>query len=97
MMTLSVNDRISYKGEKATVKQVWKKKVKVILSDLNLYGGAVDIRPVNPGSLGKFQAWLDQHWYGALGYGAFRGFVHLDMRNRKGWRSSGQKGPRWNY
>lgn len=34
MMTLAVNDRISYKGEKATVKQVWKKKVKVILSDL---------------------------------------------------------------
>ena len=28
MMTLAINDRISYKGEKATVKQVWKKKVK---------------------------------------------------------------------
>ena len=63
----------------------------------HLYGGAVDIHPVNPVSLSKFQAWLDQHWYGALGYGAPRGFVHLDMRNGKGWRSSGQKGPRWNY
>lgn len=63
----------------------------------HLYGRAVDIRLVNPGRLVKFQTWLDQHWYGALGYGASRGFVHLDMRNSKGWRASGQKGPRWNY
>jgi putative chitinase len=63
----------------------------------HLYGRAVDIRPVNPGYLVKFQTWLDQHWYGALGYGASRGFVHLDMRNSKGWRASGQKGTRWNY
>ena len=34
MMTLAVNDRILYRGEKATVKQVWKKKVRIILSDL---------------------------------------------------------------
>jgi hypothetical protein len=63
----------------------------------HLYGRAVDIRPANPGSLAKFQAWLDQHWYGALGYGARRGFVHLDTRNGKGWKTGGQKGPRWNY
>jgi putative chitinase len=63
----------------------------------HLYGRAADIRPVDPGRLVKFQAWLDQHWYGGLGYGAARGFVHLDMRNNKGWRASGQKGPRWNY
>ena len=63
----------------------------------HLYGRAVDIRPVNPGSLSKFQGWLDQGWFGALGYGAKKGFVHLDMRNAKGWRSGGQKGPRWNY
>jgi uncharacterized protein YcbK (DUF882 family) len=66
-------------------------------SSQHLYGRAADIRPVDPGRLVKFQAWLDQHWYGALGYGAARGFVHLDMRNGKGWRASGQKGPRWNY
>ncbi|MCA2813013.1 MAG: hypothetical protein IM477_10865 [Microcystis sp. M090S1] len=63
----------------------------------HLWGRAVDIRPLNPGRLVKFQAWLDQHWYGALGYGAARGFIHLDTRNAKGWRSGGQKGPRWNY
>ncbi|MDJ0530780.1 MAG: D-Ala-D-Ala carboxypeptidase family metallohydrolase [Microcystis aeruginosa] len=63
----------------------------------HLYGRAVDIRPVNPGSLSRFQTWLDLHWFGALGYGARRGFVHLDTRNGKGWRSGGQKGPRWNY
>ncbi|MDT3674935.1 D-Ala-D-Ala carboxypeptidase family metallohydrolase [Microcystis wesenbergii] len=63
----------------------------------HLYGRAVDIRPANPSSLAKFQTWLDQHWYGALGYGARRGFVHLDTRNGKGWKTGGQKGPRWNY
>ena len=63
----------------------------------HLYGRAVDIHPVNPESLAKFQAWIDQHWFGALGYGARRGFVHLDTRNGKGWRSGGEKGPRWNY
>ncbi len=46
MMTLAINDRISYKGEKATVKQVWKKKVKVILSDLREM--TVDINDVGP-------------------------------------------------
>jgi len=63
----------------------------------HLYGRAVDICPANPGSLAKFQAWLDQHWYGALGYGARRGFVHLDTRNGKGWKKKKKKGPRWNY
>jgi putative chitinase len=63
----------------------------------HLYARAVDIRPNSLASLIKFQAWLDQHWFGALGYGAKKGFVHLDRRNAKGWRSGGQKGPRWNY
>ena len=55
MMTLAVNDRISYKGEKATVKQVWKKKVKLILSDLReMTVGIEDVEPadeVAPGQL----------------------------------------------
>ncbi|NCR10177.1 D-Ala-D-Ala carboxypeptidase family metallohydrolase [Microcystis aeruginosa] len=62
----------------------------------HLEGGAADIRPLHPASLAKFQAWLALHWFGALGYGARRGFVHLDTRNGKGWRSGGEKGPRWN-
>jgi hypothetical protein len=63
----------------------------------HLHGRGVDIRPVNPASLARFQAWLDQHWSGALGYGVRRGFVHLDTRNGKGWSNGGEKGLRWNY
>lgn len=62
----------------------------------HIFGRAADIKPVN-GDLLRFQGWLDQGWFGGLGYGAKKGFVHLDMRNEKGWRSKGQKGPRWNY
>jgi uncharacterized protein YcbK (DUF882 family) len=60
-------------------------------------GGATDIRPVTPGELPRFQSWCDENWFGALGYGARRGFVHLDIRNLKGWKTGGTKGPRWNY
>ena len=63
----------------------------------HLYGRAVDIRPVNREDLIKFQSWLDLNWFGALGYGAPRGYVHLDTRNGKGWRTGGVKGLRWNY
>ena len=63
----------------------------------HIQGRAVDIRPISPDSLAKFQSWLDQNWFGALGYGAKKGFVHLDTRNNKGWRTGGKKGTRWNY
>jgi uncharacterized protein YcbK (DUF882 family) len=63
----------------------------------HIFGKAVDIRPVNSSSLFSFQSWLDENWFGALGYGAKRGFVHLDMRNGKGWKTGGSKGVRWNY
>ncbi len=64
----------------------------------HLYGCATDIKPVK-GDLFAFEQWLDQHWYGALGYGqrSHRGFTHLDTRNGKGWKSGGSKGVRWNY
>ena len=62
----------------------------------HLYGRAVDIKPANK-DLIRFQSWLDQFWFGALGYGARKGFVHLDTRNGKGWKDSGKKGVRWNY
>lgn len=67
------------------------------INSQHLYGRAVDIRPVNREDLIKFQSWLDLNWFGALGYGAPKGYVHLDTRNGKGWRSGGEKGPRWNY
>lgn len=55
----------------------------------HLYGSAVDVYPAN-GQLLKFQGWLDQvAWTDkALGYGARRGFVHLDLRKGR---------IRWNY
>jgi putative chitinase len=63
----------------------------------HLAGHAVDIAPAN-GEIDRFQAWLDAQWAGALGYGARRGFVHLDMRNGKGFNPNDTDyGPRWDY
>lgn len=62
----------------------------------HIKGDAFDVRPAN-GQLLTFQAWIDSRWYGALGYGAKRGFVHLDMRNGKGFKTGGSKSARWNY
>lgn len=62
----------------------------------HLYGDGVDIRPLS-GSLTAFEKWLDKHWYGALGYGSKRGFVHVDMRNNKGFDTGGSKSSRWTY
>lgn len=62
----------------------------------HLYGRAVDIKPASK-DLTQFQSFLDRYWYGALGYGANKGFVHLDTRNGKGWKDEGKKGVRWNY
>jgi len=55
----------------------------------HLEGSAADVYPVK-GNLYEFQEWLDNKaWRDrALGYGAPRGFVHLDMRNSP---------IRWNY
>lgn len=60
------------------------------------FGDAIDIAPIK-GDIHNFQSFLDRNWFGALGYGARRGFVHLDMRNSNGWRRGATKGPRWNY
>lgn len=60
------------------------------------FGDAVDVAPIGR-SIHDFQKWVDQHWFGALGYGARRGFVHLDMRNGKGWKTGGGKAVRWTY
>jgi lysozyme family protein len=63
----------------------------------HLGGGAADIYPISGMDLNDFQSWLDTNWYGALGYGAAKGFVHLDMRNGGGFRTEGEKGVRWVY
>lgn len=62
----------------------------------HINGRAVDIQAVGK-DIYQFQTFLDKNWFGFLGYGAKKGFVHLDMRNAKGWKSSGVKGGRFNY
>lgn len=62
----------------------------------HIQGDAVDIATVS-GNLAEFQKYVDDNWYGALGYGAQKGFIHIDCRNQKGWKTGGTKGPRWNY
>jgi len=63
----------------------------------HIVGDAVDIKPESGSDIYAFQAWLDLHWYGALGWGAKKGFVHLDCRNGNGWRTGGVKGVRFPY
>lgn len=62
----------------------------------HLYGSAVDIFTYD-GRDAQFEAFLDDHWGGALGYGVAsgRGFTHLDLRGG-GWRR-GPKEIRWWY
>ncbi len=63
----------------------------------HIIADAADIRPGDKARLPEFQQWLDSRWFGALGYGQRRGFVHIDMRNMKGFNSKGLKGDRWVY
>lgn len=60
-------------------------------------GLAADVYPLSGMDIDNFQAWCDSVWFGALGRGARKGFVHLDTRNGKGYLSGGDKGSRWNY
>jgi putative chitinase len=63
----------------------------------HINGCAADIYPLSGMDIDDFQTWLDSVWFGALGYGAKKGFVHLDIRNGRGYLSGGDKGVRWNY
>ncbi len=45
----------------------------------HLTGKAADIRPAQEDVL-AFQFWLDKRWDKALGYGARKGFCHVDLR-----------------
>ena len=68
----------------------------------HVQGLAADIRP-SYGNIYQFQKWLDKHWSGAMGYGAKKGFVHLDIRHLKPgdtcWknRNSSAQRVRWDY
>jgi peptidoglycan hydrolase-like protein with peptidoglycan-binding domain len=63
------------------------KAVGGVRNSQHLTGKAADIRP-KQGDVLAFQSWLDKRWGKALGYGAKRGFVHVDLRPGN---------IRWNY
>ena len=63
------------------------KEVGGVSNSQHINGGAADIRPQGDGVL-AFQEWLDKRWTRALGYGAKKGFVHVDLREGH---------IRWNY
>ncbi len=60
----------------------------------HLTGNALDIYPMM-GSIYDFQKFVDAKWGGGLGYGARKGFVHIDLREG-GW-DRGSFAIRWNY
>lgn len=72
------------------------RKARGVRNSQHIKGRGVDVYPLD-GRIFEFQSWLDKNWYGGLGYGARKGFVHLDNRNGKGWKDGGEKGDRWNY
>lgn len=55
------------------------KSVGGVSNSQHINGSAVDIYPIG-GDIYKFQTWLDKRWTMALGYGAKKNFVHLDLR-----------------
>lgn len=61
-------------------------------------GFAADIYPLAGGDVWDLQKWLDSVWWDALGYGAKKGFIHLDTRGGGGFKRLGKQGKiRWNY
>jgi len=64
------------------------KAVGGVSNSQHINGSAADIYPIG-GDIHAFQKWLDTFWGDkALGYGAKKGFVHVDLRRGK---------IRWNY
>jgi putative chitinase len=58
-------------------------------------GLAADIYPI-VGNISDFQTWLDKRWGDALGYGAKKGFVHVDCRFSGGFNRIMNR-VRWDY
>lgn len=70
-------------------------QVKGVEGSKHCLGLAADVFPID-GDILKFQAWLDPLWGDALGYGAKKGFVHLDNRSGGGFKKERIR-IRWNY
>jgi len=62
----------------------------------HIQGHGVDIYPIGR-SIYEFQKWLDPQWYSGLGYGAKRGFVHIDMRHGNDGFDGKKGSVRWHY
>lgn len=62
----------------------------------HLTGKAIDIYPLTS-SYQVFYNFVNAGWNGALGYAPRKGFIHLDMRGNKGWKTGGTREVRWNY
>lgn len=62
----------------------------------HVLGWAADVYPVN-GKISEFQTWIDLRWSGGLGYGARKGFVHLDARDGFPCFGGRKRGIRWIY
>jgi len=62
------------------------KAVGGVSNSQHINGFAADIKTTT--DIFEFQEWLDKNWENALGYGAKKGFVHLDLRPHP---------IRWNY
>lgn len=65
------------------------KAVGGVSNSQHINGSAADIYPIGR-DISEFQKWLDARWTMALGYGAKRGFCHLDLR-------ANPAKIRWNY
>lgn len=63
----------------------------------HIHGLAADVYPLSGMSIEDFQTWCEEVWYGCVGRGFRKGFVHLDMRNGSGFMTGGEKGVRWDY
>ncbi|MGL5075739.1 MAG: D-Ala-D-Ala carboxypeptidase family metallohydrolase [Waterburya sp.] len=64
----------------------------------HITGGAADIYPLL-GNRTQFEEFIELNWYGGVGRGmrSGKGFVHVDIRGNKGWKTGGTKEVRWNY
>lgn len=70
-------------------------QVRGVRGSKHTLGLAADIYPLND-SIINFQHWLDKRWGDALGYGARKGFVHVDIRGGGGLNKEAGR-IRWNY
>lgn len=69
-----------------------------VRNSTHILGLAADIYPLAGGSILDFQKWLDHRWGDRMGFGAKKGFVHVDILGGGGLDKPGSKGKiRWDY